>query len=850
LAQAILIRPSLKSVAKAISLEWLWAMAQRDTQITEFLDLNVKRFGGESAIGSNIGRIRGKGGRTLLRIENATGCKIDLKSGAQPRHVPISGTKEQVRLASTIIRCLISSDFNGEVTVDLSDTAEKCTVLQIPKRTTRMVLGKGGEHILGIQHDAHTVMFVARIPQQESDDVNDNVVIFGDRYGRRLSQLLVMALVDSIEGDYFKEGGYFREIWERTGSTFDCPSDCDGDWSTNVLDLQEAAMMLRQQVEEATRDKLMRASGCIIIPVGSLVFVSGLHRQRQYAIDYLDLVLAARCRSNYVSQIRIVEDDDLRPEDRDDCTQVYMPDDCFAMVVGKNWDTAHRIEHQCGVLVLNLSNMRTADETSCGILAAHRPAADLSNLGIFGPSRSRCSAELEIQALVEYFRPGFFTENMDKKICSLPGFGRDYLTFPSNEALLIRGNQKDVHGGYVMETKLSRASSAIVKFVGAVCIIAGTMDERHRCRNYIEWHAASLNDSLCINAAGRADITEVAIHKDSSPPRHNVLRDAEADSGTLIIMAKNRKGEHCLFICGHEQESRAKAAHLVTRLLPECAALRCSSSGGHDSTRSDLEYVKQRDSDNEDWYAKRWKSDGEDWYAKQWKSDDKDWNQWRHNAASDSSWDHGRPAFDQQWNRDRTGSSQDVTRSSTDGRERSRSPPRHLPRRHQQGRPDQSRSAVGQRSDDPPISGNGYGASTLRGAHTRDRPPPRPPPRPPSRSDLPPQPPRPRHSSSSHGNKGSPGHKATDGTIFVGSLPAVPDENSIRSYFSNFGEIQQLNMKYDENGSSRGFCFIVFAATESAQAVFDNYNENMIDGKWVDCKPCDRPIWRRQNDAW
>lgn len=44
---------------------------------------------------------------------------------------------------------------------------------------------------------------------------------------------------------------------------------------------------------------------------------------------------------------------------------------------------------------------------------------------------------------------------------------------------------------------------------------------------------------------------------------------------------------------------------------------------------------------------------------------------------------------------------------------------------------------------------------------------------------------------------------------------------------------------YNENGESRGYCFITFENLESAQAVIDNYDHNMIDEKWVDCKPSD-----------
>jgi len=41
------------------------------------------------------------------------------------------------------------------------------------------------------------------------------------------------------------------------------------------------------------------------------------------------------------------------------------------------------------------------------------------------------------------------------------------------------------------------------------------------------------------------------------------------------------------------------------------------------------------------------------------------------------------------------------------------------------------------------------------------------------------------------------------------------------------------------NGESKGYCFVTFASADSAKMVFANYDSNMIDGKWVDCKPSD-----------
>ena len=144
---------------------------------------------------------------------------------------------------------------------------------------------------------------------------------------------------------------------------------------------------------------------------------TGPEQQREYAVDYMDLMLGQRFHSDYVSQIR--KDGNVavsRPRDRKDCTLVHMPDDCVSYIVGKQWETVRKLENALGVMIFDLSERRTADQTSVGILGPQRREADQTSFGIFGPTRSRCGVELIMQALVEHTKPGFFSEMMRKKI--------------------------------------------------------------------------------------------------------------------------------------------------------------------------------------------------------------------------------------------------------------------------------------------------------------------------------------------------------------------------------------------------------------------------------------------------
>jgi len=72
--------------------------------------------------------------------------------------------------------------------------------------------------------------------------------------------------------------------------------------------------------------------------------------------------------------------------------------------------------------------------------------------------------------------------------------------------------------------------------------------------------------------------------------------------------------------------------------------------------------------------------------------------------------------------------------------------------------------------------------------------------------------------------------------IFVGALPKNITDEAVKSHFSQFGNVTDVSLRYGPDGSFRGFGFVSFENVEAAQAVFANYENNRIDGKWIDCK--------------
>lgn len=87
------------------------------------------------------------------------------------------------------------------------------------------------------------------------------------------------------------------------------------------------------------------------------------------------------------------------------------------------------------------------------------------------------------------------------------------------------------------------------------------------------------------------------------------------------------------------------------------------------------------------------------------------------------------------------------------------------------------------------------------------------------------------------GKKGGSKGAVDSPKVFVGGLPKIIHEETVREYFSMFGTILDIKMMISETGDSKGYCFVTFSSAAEAQKVYDNYDSNMIDGKWVDCKP-------------
>jgi len=79
---------------------------------------------------------------------------------------------------------------------------------------------------------------------------------------------------------------------------------------------------------------------------------------------------------------------------------------------------------------------------------------------------------------------------------------------------------------------------------------------------------------------------------------------------------------------------------------------------------------------------------------------------------------------------------------------------------------------------------------------------------------------------------------AEAGKLFIGGMSWQTTEDSMRSFFSRFGDVEEcIVMKDRESGNPRGFGFITFKDPECVDQVLKS-KPHVLDDKAVDVKPC------------
>merc|ERR1719433_690936 len=260
----------------------------------------------------------------------------------------------------------------------------------------------------------------------------------------------------------------------------------------------------------------------------------------------------------------------------DDCTVVDIPSDCIGYITGARRATLGALEEEWGVLMFFMNKPGEKGRGKGG---------GSEMLIIFGSQRARRGAELKVMSGVETKSPGYFTRGVKEKTSNSKGFDTDRMLFKDDELSYSLGKQGTTR------KKLESAAGAILEYVGHVAFIAGTLKERRRCKEFINWLLQQRRGSVTIpDIASRDDATEMHVPENCkgwvTGNRGSELRRMEQETATYMFMALNERGEERLIIFSHDAGSKSSptgrmaAERLVNEMIQE--KLR-DDDGGRDS---------------------------------------------------------------------------------------------------------------------------------------------------------------------------------------------------------------------------------------------------------------------------
>mmetsp|Transcript_10193 Transcript_10193/g.31701 ORF Transcript_10193/g.31701 Transcript_10193/m.31701 type:complete len:619 (-) Transcript_10193:148-2004(-) len=488
--------------------------------------------------------ILGKGGKTKEKIARVSEAEIELFE--RDLILEIRGSKLQRRRAKKYAEGVMAQR-TGPVTVTEDYDDGDLTMLQVPQEAVGFVTGRAGNFLRTIEEEWKVLMFFCEVGSGGRNRDYEKLAIFGGVRGRRGAELKVLSAVET------KVPGYFEKLRDQVVNR-DKGADESGTWGTDTMTFQDDELSYALGKQGGTRKKLERSSGAIVQYVGHVALFSGPRTERRYAREYMKWLFAQLEGPVYVDGW----------EERDDCTVIDVPSDCIGYITGSRRATLGLMEAEWGVLMYFMSKG--------GDKAKGRGGTEM--LIIFGAKRNRRGAELKAMSGIETKSPGTFTKGVRDKTSDAKGFDTDRMVFKDDELSYALGKEG------ATRKKLEMAAGAILQYVGHVAFIAGTLKERRRCKEFINWLLQQRRGSVTIpDISRRDDATEVHIPENCkgwvTGNRGSELRRMEQETSVYMFMALDARGEERLIIFSADPGSktgstgRMAAERLVNEMIQE-----------------------------------------------------------------------------------------------------------------------------------------------------------------------------------------------------------------------------------------------------------------------------------------
>jgi len=405
----------------------------------------------------------------------------------------------------------------------------------------------------------------------------EDLIIFGSRWGRRGAELHILSSLESSYPGHIET--ILTEVLERDEDKQSDDIPEDQSWGSIHMILEASDISYALGKNGQTRRKVEMASECIVQYIGPVVICSGTKKNRCLARNLLTWLF------DQLDQRPI---DIEKPELRDDCMVLKIPQNCIGLVCGAKRAALSDLELQHKVLTFFLGAPKCAvkDEEGAREDQKANNERELETLLIFGPLRQRLACSLRIKMMVEKKEPGYFSNHIKPMLQPDEGPAVDVVELADSNVAYVVGKNGST------KRKITNAAGCAIELFGELALFAGTLKERIRGREYTNWLLMQKDGKIKLRKAiikDRRDCLPVFLSDTSHGAIHargECIRHVEKYSSCFIYVATlcNDDGEvdgHALLIFSHLKEYRQSAARLLGReLLPEIPEFGAFVRGG------------------------------------------------------------------------------------------------------------------------------------------------------------------------------------------------------------------------------------------------------------------------------
>jgi len=296
----------------------------------------------------------GKQGGTRKKLEKSSGAIVQYVG-----HCAIfSGTKPERRRAKEYMKWLFEQ-LEGPVYVTGWQDRDDCVVVEVPPDCIGYVTGARRAALGGMEEEWGVLMFFMTKPGETKGrgrgGFGEQLIIFGDTRGRRGAELKVMATIEYKNPGIFTKG--LREKFSN-----------ERGFDTDRMMFKDDELSYALGKEGATRKKLASASGCVLQYIGMIAFMAGTMKERRRCREYISWLLNQRKGSVTIADA----------SERDDCTEMHIPENCKGWVTGNRGSELRRMEQETNTFMFMALDRRGEERL---LIFCHAAGSKVDNGG-------------------------------------------------------------------------------------------------------------------------------------------------------------------------------------------------------------------------------------------------------------------------------------------------------------------------------------------------------------------------------------------------------------------------------------------------------------------------------------